>query len=133
MSLTAQRNHPAVLDKGLEEVKDNCTRLVACSQMPTNFAEANTTYKLGEVEVADTDFAIANGDSAGATPRKITVAQKTGEVTDDGEATHVAWLDVTGERVLFAHPCTPQVLTDGNPLTFPAHKREILAGIPEPD
>lgn len=128
MSLTAFRVHPDVFDDGLSEIRDNATRQVACSQEPTTYTEANATYKLGEVTVADTDFAIANGDLAGNQPRKITVAQKTGAVTDDGEASWIAWLDVAGSRLLLAKPCTPQVLTDGNPLTFPANKLEMLAG-----
>jgi hypothetical protein len=128
MSLTAFRVHPDVFDNGLSVIEGNATLQVACSQEPTTYTEANATYRLGDVTVADADFTIANGDLSGNQPRKITVAQKIGEVTDDGEATWIAWLDVTGSRLLLAKPCDAQVLTEGNSLTFPANKLELLAG-----
>lgn len=115
--------HDDVLDGMLNIIKDNCTRMVACSAAPTTYAEANATYALADVTMADTDFAVGNGDTSG---RKVAVAQKTGvEVDTTGTATHVALLDVANTKLLYVTECTSQPLTDGNTMTFNTWDIEI--------
>ena len=64
-----------VLDGALNIVKNNDTRMTACSAQPTTYTEATATYKLANVTMASGDFTAANGDTSG---RKLTVAAKTG-------------------------------------------------------
>lgn len=119
----AKSVHDDVLDGAHNVVKNNATKLVACSAEPTTFNEANSTYKLGEVTIASGDMTIANGDTSG---RKITFAQKTGgTISANGTANHVAALDVANSKLLLVTTATAQALTIGNPLTFNSFKGEI--------
>ena len=68
-----------VLDGALNIVKNNDTRMIACSAQPTTYTEANATYALADVTMASGDFTAANGDTSG---RKLTVAAKTGVLID---------------------------------------------------
>lgn len=111
--------HPDVYDNGLNTVKNNATHYHICSAQPTNRA-AVLSYSLASVAVSSADFTIANGDVSG---RKITVAQKSGTVAASGTATHIAVIDAT--RLLLETTVTPQVLTAGNPVTFPTCDWEI--------
>jgi hypothetical protein len=115
--------HDDVLDGALNVVKNNCTRMTACSQQPTTYTEGNATYALADVTMAPGDFTAADGDTSG---RKLTVAQKTGVAVDaSGTATHVALLDVTNSKLLYVTTCTSQALTAGNTMTFNSWKIEI--------
>jgi hypothetical protein len=113
--------HDNVLD-GAFDVLDQANIMTACSAEPTTRDEAITTYKLADVAMTpDTDFAKANGDVSG---RKCTIAAKNAVPVDtSGEATHVALCD--GTRLLYVTTCTPQQLTSGNTVNFPAWKVEI--------
>lgn len=116
-----------MLDGSLLVLKNNVTRMVACSAEPTNYTEANATYALADVTMADTDFTIADGDVSG---RKVTVAAKSSVTIDaSGDATHVALLDVTGTALLYVTTCTTLTLTSGgsNTIGFPAWDIEIAA------
>lgn len=130
----AKRCNTELLDLMLNAIKSGngtvgpCTRQVACSAEPTSFVEANATYALADVTMASGDFTVANGDGAGNTPRKVTVAAKSGVTVDvSGTATHVALLDVTNSKLLEVTTCTSQVLTAGNTMNFPSWKVEIGA------
>lgn len=115
--------HDDVLDGALNVIKNNCTRMVACSTQPTTFAEANATYALADVTMAAGDFTAANGDASG---RKLTVAAKAGVTVDaNGTFAHVALLDVTNSKLLYVTTGTSQALTAGNTVDFPAWKIEI--------
>lgn len=114
-----------VLDGALNVIKNNCTRMVACSAQPLTYAEANATYALADVTMASGDFTNANGDTSG---RKTTVAAKSGVlINTSGTANHVALLDVTGSRLLYVTTCTAQALTanGSNTVNFPAWDIEI--------
>lgn len=116
--------HNDVLDGALNIIKNNCTRMVACSAEPTTYTEGNSTYALADVTMASGDFTNADGDTSG---RKTTVAQKTGVTVDaTGTATHVALLDVSNTKLLYVTTATSQALTSGNTMTFNAWDIEIL-------
>jgi hypothetical protein len=130
----AKRVLAAMLDKYLDGFKTGggsvgpCTRMVACSAEPTTFTEANATYALADVTLAGADFTIGNGDGAGNTPRKVTVAAQNGVTVDaSGTATHVALLDVANSLLLLVTTCTSQALTSGNTVNFPAFDIEVGA------
>ena len=117
--------HDDVLDGALNIIKNNCTRMVACSAQPTTYTEGNATYALADVTMASTDFTNANGDASG---RKTTVAAKSSVLIDtSGSATQVALLDMTNSKLLYVTTCTPQALTANgtNTVNFPAWDIEI--------
>lgn len=117
--------HDDVLDGALNIVKNNCTRMTACSTQPTTYAEGNATYALADATLASGDFTAANGDTSG---RKLTVGAKSGVLIDTtGTATHIALLDVTNSKLLYVTTCTSQALTanGSNTVNFPAWKLEI--------
>lgn len=115
--------HDDVLDGALNILKNNVTRMTACSAEPTTYTEGNTTYALADVTLASGDFTNANGSTSG---RKTTIAQKTGVTVDSsGTATHIALLDVTNSKLLYVTTCTSQALTAANTMTFNSWKIEI--------
>jgi hypothetical protein len=115
--------HDDVLDGALNIIKNNCTRMVACSTQPTTYTEANVTYALADVTMTGTDFTAANGDTSG---RKLTVAAKTAVTVDaSGTFGHVALLDVSTTKLLYVTTGTSQALTAGNTCDFPAWDIEI--------
>jgi hypothetical protein len=120
----AKANSIDIQDAGLNVVKNNVTRMVACSAQPTTFVEANATFALANITMASTDF---TGPAAGTgTGRKITVAAKANvAVTATGTANHVALLDVTGSRLLYVTTAPAQSLTSGAQVSFTAWEIEI--------
>jgi hypothetical protein len=128
----SQINHPNVCDKGLEWVRDNTERILACTVQPTDYADAISKI-VGSVETGPSDFVIADGDTPGASPRKITNNPVVGQVTREGEtqATYTCWVNDTAEIIIVGNDATPQTLVFQNPLTFLPRKREIMAQLPE--
>jgi hypothetical protein len=119
----AKSVHDDVLDGMLNIIKNNCTRMVICSQEPTTYTEANATYALADVTMASGDFTIANGDTSG---RKVTVAAKSSVPVDaSGTGNHVALLDVTNSKLLYVTTNTGQALTSGNTVNFGSWKIEV--------
>lgn len=117
--------HDDVMDGALNVIKNNATRMIACSAQPTTYAEATTTYALADVTMASGDFTLANGDTSG---RKLTVAAKSGVLIDSsGSATHNALVDVANSKLLYATTCTTQALTANgtNTVNFPAWDVEL--------
>ena len=119
----AKTVHDDVLDGALNIIKNNCTRMVACSAQPTTYTEGNATYALADVTVASGDFTAANGDTSG---RKLTVAAKTGVTVDSsGTVTHVCLLDVTNSKLLYVTTTTSQGVSSGGTVDFGSWKIEI--------
>lgn len=112
-----------VLDGALNIIKNNCTRMIACSAEPTNFTQANSTYALADQTMASTDYTVANGDTSG---RKVTAAAKTGIPVDvTGTVNHVAHVDVAGSSLEFVTTTASQAVGAGGTLDIGAHKFEI--------
>lgn len=89
-------------------------------------------YALAKQTMADTDYTVANGDGTGNTPRKVTMAAKTGaSVFRTGTADHVGLFkpgSATAAPELFeVTTATAQSLTSGNTVNFPSWKIEIAA------
>jgi hypothetical protein len=126
-----QINHPNVCDKGLEWVQANTQRIIACTEQPTDYADAISKL-VGAAETDPGDFTIADGDTPGAS-RKITNDTVVGVVTREGEtvANYTCWVNDTDELIILGNDATPQTLVFGNPLTFLPRKREIMAQLPE--
>ena len=119
----AKSIHDDILDAAFDELIANGNEINVCSQEPTTYAEAHTTYKLAQHVLAGGDYSKANGDVSG---RKVTVAQQADiEVLANGTATHIAITDTINSTLLLVTTCTSQVLTDGNTVTIPAFDDEI--------
>lgn len=115
--------HDDVLDGAWNIIKNNCTKIVVCSAQPTTYAEANATYDLANVTVDSSDFTNANGDVSG---RKLTVGAQSGvSITDSGDATHIALLDVANSKLLYVTTCTSQTLASGGSVNLPTFDLEI--------
>jgi len=85
-----------VFDQGLDYADTNGTRVDICSQEPTTYAEATSTYTLGNATV--NTGATEAGDVDG---RKVVVPAISSETpTGDGTATH--WALTDGSAVLIA-------------------------------
>lgn len=119
----AKSAHDDVLDNGPNYVKTNGNKMVLCSQEPTTYTEANTTYKLAEVAMAGGDYTNANGDVSG---RKLTVAAKNGvSVSATGTSNHAAIVDTVTSKLLYVTTHTAQALTSGNTVNIGSWKMEI--------
>mgnify|MGYP003501428726 CR=1 FL=1 len=92
--------NPRIYDNGLQILTDEVDELHICSQAPTTFAEATTTYSLGNKA---TPTIGAPTDRAGG-GRKVVMsaieAGAPGDVTASGTANHYALVDTVNSRLL---------------------------------
>lgn len=99
----------AALDAAVNYVKTNGTRLDICNAAPTTYAQATSTYSLGNQSITITGP--ADGDSSG---RKVTVPAITGgTVTGNGTVTHYAITDGSSELIAWG-TITPQSVVLGS-------------------
>ena len=115
-----------VFDNGLSVLDTEATRVDVTSQEASTYAEATSTYTLGN----STSLSIgAPADRSGG-GRKVAVASVTdGSVTGTGTATHYALVDTNNSRLLATGALTAsQSVTSGN--TFTLATFDI--GIPDP-
>lgn len=110
-----------VLDNGLSALKTNATHIHICSQEPATYAEAATTYSLGNKNFG------AGGTFTGPTDRTpngrklTTVAVTDGAVTGTGNATRYAIVDAANSRLLVDNDlAATQAVTAGNVYSLPA-------------
>lgn len=107
-----------VFDSGLAYLTTNGGRLDICSQAPTTYAEATSTYTLGN-KTSPTVGSPTNGASSGR--RVIISAITDGTVTGTGTATHWALTKTTATTELLAWgTITSQGVTSGNTFTLDA-------------
>lgn len=110
----------SILDAALDYIASNGDKITLCSQEPTTYTQANTTYILASyASLTSGSYTKANGDVSG---RKITLAEQSGgTVTNSGTATHWA-LVKTGSSTLLATGAlsAQQALTASNPFTINA-------------
>lgn len=105
-----------VYDQGLSYADTNGTRIDICSQEPTTYTAATSTYTLGNATV--NTGAPQNGDLDG---RKVVVpAITSGSVTATGTATHWALTDGAGILVATGALSASQAVTSGNTFTLDA-------------
>ena len=105
-----------VLDNGLSYITTNAGRLDICSQAPTSYTEATSTYTLGN-KVSPTVGSPTNGDASG---RKVVITAITdGSVTGTNTATHWALTKTTATTELLAWgTISSQAVTSGNTFTL---------------
>lgn len=107
-----------VLDAALAKLDTEANRLDICSQEPTTYAEATSTYTLGN------KTSLSVGAPADRTPngRKVTVASfSDGSVTGTGTASHWAVVDTVNSRLLATGALSAsQAVTNGNTFSLAA-------------
>jgi hypothetical protein len=116
--------HDSALDSGLSWIDTNASRLDICSSEPTTYAEATSTYTLGNKTGINPD---APADRTGG-GRQVTIPAITdGSVTGDGTAAY--WALTNGSDTLIATNSlsSSQGVSNGN--TFTLTSFEI--GIPD--
>lgn len=101
-----------VFDNGLTVLDTEATHLYITSQQATTYAEASSTYALGNKSSLSVG-APADGAVSG---RRVTVAAITdGSVTGTGTASHYAIVDSANSRLLAANTLAgSQAVTNGN-------------------
>lgn len=115
-----------VLDNGLSALTAEGNRLDICSQEPASYAEATSTYTLGN----KTSLSVGSPGDGSPDGRKVTVAAITdGSVTGTGTATHYAVVDTSNSRLLATNTLSSsQSVTNGNTFTLGA----VDIRIPDP-
>jgi len=114
------------LDKTIEAIRTDCNQLVLCTQEPTTYTQAFTTYKVA-TKTSPTITAPADGSPNG---RRITVSQFTdGTVSGNGTATHFALIDTVNSRLAVVNTLTTsQAVTSGNTFSITS---DITIRIPD--
>lgn len=109
--------HDDLLDAALA-VLTNVENLYVCSDEPTTFAEASSTYMLG-YKATPTIQAATSGDVSG---RKRTVSAISDGVVDSaGEANYVALTDDSASKLLVVQALASALnLATGSPFTLTA-------------
>ena len=106
-----------VFDQGLDYADTNGTRIDICSQEPTSYTEATSTYTLGNKTGLNT-----GATEAGATDgrRVIVPAITDGTVSGTGTASHWALTDGSAILVATGALSSTQAVTSGNTFTLDA-------------
>lgn len=113
-----------ILDSGLNYLDTNGTRLDICSAQPATYAEATSTYTLGN----KTSIAIS-APADHTSGRKVTIsAISDGTVTGSDTATHFAITNGSDTLLVAADLSAPQGVTSGNTFTL----TEFIVYIPDP-
>ena len=115
-----------VYDNGLTVLDTEADKILITSQEATTYAEANSTYALGN----STSLSIAAPSDRSAGGREVVVAAVSdGSVTGTGTATHYAIVDVSETRLLATASLTSsQAVTSGNTFSLGS----FTIGIPDP-
>lgn len=115
-----------VYDTALAVYDTEADQLHICSQEPTTYTEATSTYSLG----SKTGISVGAPTDAATGGRQVTVAAITdGTATANGTATHWAIVDSANSRLLGTNTlAASQVVTAGNPFTLAA----FTITIPDP-
>jgi hypothetical protein len=115
-----------VFDNGLTVLDTEANRIDITSQEATSYAEATSTYTLGN----STSLSIGAPQDRSGGGREVVVAAITdGLVTGTGTATHYAIVDTVNSRLLATSTLTAsQSVTSGNTFTLSS----VAIGIPDP-
>lgn len=110
-------NSPKVQDYGLNHLKQNVTRVIACQGQPASYAAATTNYSAGNklaasAPLAPADFTLQNAAAGG---RELVVPAIAPMVIDaSGSMDHLALVDDANQELLYVTGLTnAQALTAG--------------------
>ena len=114
-----------VFDSGLDWIDTNALRLDICSQDPATYAEATSTYSLGNKTSLNPN---APADRSGGGREVVIPAITDGSVTATGTATHWALTNGSDSLIATGALSSSQGVTSGNTFTL----TEFAIGIPDP-
>jgi len=115
-----------VFDQGLSVLDLEANQIHVTSQEATSYAEAITTYTLGNSSSLSIG---APQDRTGGGREVVVAAISDGAITGTGTATHYAIVDTVNSRLLATSTLTTsQAVTNGNTFTLSS----IAIGIPDP-
>lgn len=119
-----------ILDSGIDILNTEADRIDICSQEPTTYTEATSTYSLGFKDHGASGSAFGAPADRTPTGRKVTSTAVTdGAVTATGTATHWSVAEVGATRLLATNSLSAsQAVTNGNSFSLPAFD----IGIPDP-
>ena len=117
----AKTMHDDTLDGLLNYIANNGDKMFLCSDQPTNWTEANSTYKLAvetlTLVAGGADYTIDNDPVNGR--RLVVTAQAAVSVTGTGTGTHLVIGDSATSKVLHVDTISPGVaVTSGNTVTM---------------
>lgn len=114
----------AVFDDGLSELTTNGTRIDVCTTEPTTYAQASSTYTLGNSSITTGSPADRVGGG-----REVTVSAVSGaSVTGTGTAAFYAITNGSSTLYATGNLSTAQSLTSGNTFSLGS----FTVGIPDP-
>jgi len=115
-----------VFDNGLTVLDTEANRIDITSQEATTYAEATSTYTLGN----STSLSIASpSDRSGGGREVVVSAISDGSVSGSGTATHYAIVDTSNSRLLATGSLSAsQSVTSGNTFSLAS----FTIGIPDP-
>ena len=110
-----------VLDNGLIQLKNLADKIYICSQEPTSFADATSTYALGNMAFG-AGLALTGPSARTPNGSKVTtVAVTNGTVTGTGNASRWAIVDSVNSRLLVDNDlAAAQAVSAGNVWSLPA-------------
>ena len=114
--------HSDVQDNGLNQIKNNCDKVILASTYTAgdSYATVNTNL-LAEATMAAGDFALAGSAGAARTLTTTTKTDTAANAGGGGAPMHFCFVDTTNSKVLWVtDETTDQTITAPNPVTFPA-------------
>ena len=110
-----------VLDSGLSQLKALATHIYICSAEPTTYAEATSTFALGNKNFGANNALTGPVDRTPNGRKVTTVAVTDGAVTGTGTASRWAIVDSVNSRLLVDNDlAASQAVTAGNVFSLPA-------------
>lgn len=115
--------HADVLDGGLNQIKNNCDKLILTSTYAAGDSYATVVANtLAETAMSSTDFTLGTGASSARTLTSASGKQDAAANASGGGAPmHLCFVDTVNSKVLWVTDETSdQTITAGNPVTFPS-------------
>lgn len=120
-------NH--IFDNGLSALIADADAIHVCSQEPTTFTAATTTFTLGNSTTMSFG-AIQDNPGAAGGRQTVLAAITDGSATASGTGTHFAIVDTVNSRLLVTgNVGSPQAITSGNSFSLAA----ITVGLADPE
>jgi hypothetical protein len=119
-----------LFDLALARVRDNVDKVTFCSQLPTTYTEALTTYALAEKD----NPTVTAIETDGADGRQVRVTSfADGVLLGDGTVTHYALLDTVNSKLEVAEAlAAPVAVNDDNPANAFEITQDIIVRIAQP-
>jgi len=108
----------SIFDNGLTYITSNANAVHVCSQVPTSYSEATSTYSLG----SKSSPSVGSPENGATSGRRVVIDQFTdGVASSSGVATHWALVYTGGTELLATGPlAAPDTVALGSPFTVDA-------------